>query len=181
MPLNPATLTAAVLDVDVPPPQTVAAAAEAWFSAWWKYAKEMAYWNPALLLPVPAAPPAPAMPSPVEAAARAAFTPVLLPGLAPSPGPVAFFLALEAAMVAGWVAGSAVPGSLLPTYLPIPLVPIPVPGALQIPLLASVPIGLASPTKEPPRLAIATAISTWTPLSFLATVPGSPPVTVPIL
>lgn len=170
MPLSPLTLTAALMDLDVPAPQSAEAAAEAWFAAWWKYAREMTFWNPATL-------------EASQAAARPGFTALLLPALVPAPLPGVFFLALENAMIGAWALASAVPGTLLPAYAPLPIVPSPalVPGALTTSLLAVGPVGLASPSKEPPRTLMAAIISTWTPPSFVAFTPGSPPVPTPLV
>jgi hypothetical protein len=135
----------------------------------------MTFWNP-LTLEVS------------KAAARAVFLPALLPGLAPNPVPLTFFLALENAMVAAWPAASATPGTLVPLYAPLPIAPAPppigtfVPGALAATLVSTVvPVGLASTLNEPPMIAITQAIAPWTPLSFVAFTPGSPPVPTPIV
>lgn len=168
MPLNPATLATALIHMDDSPSQTVAASAEAWFNAWWAYASEMTFWNPLTL-------------EASRAAARLAFIPAILPAMVPNPVPGVFFLALETAMGLAWPAASATPGTLLPAYAPLPIAPVFIPGVLTASLVALVPTNLASPIKEPPRVAIATAISSWTLLSFTAFLPGSPPVPTPIV
>ena len=170
MPLSPLTLTNALLSLDQPAPLSLEASAEAWFSAWWKYAQEMSYWNPALL-PV------------AEAAARTAFLGFIIPAMVPNPVPLTFFLGLESAMVAAWPAASLTPGTLIPAYAPIPIAPAAyVPGILANTLVSTVvPLGLASQFKDPPIMAIANAIAAWTPLSFVAFLPGSPPVPTPIV
>jgi hypothetical protein len=127
----------------------------------------MAHWNPATL---PA----------VEQVVKPVFIGVLLPGCVPNPVPGVFYVTLELACIAGWLAGGAIPGSLLPTFIPASFVPPPVPGALAVALLPTVPLGLASPTKHPVRIAIGTIIDVWTRLWFV-TAPGSPPVLTPFL
>lgn len=168
MVLNTATLATALIHMDDSPSQSVAASAEAWFNAWWTYASEMSFWNP-LALEVS------------KAAAREPFILAILPAMVPNPVPGVFFLALETAMGLAWPAASVTPGALLPAYAPLPIAPVFIPSVLSAALVALVPTNLASPIKEPPRIAIATAISSWTPLSFVAFLPGSPPTPTPIV
>jgi hypothetical protein len=165
MPLLPPVLIASLIGLDEPAPKTPFDTADAWFRAWWQYAQQMTYWNP-LTLPV------------TEQAARAVFVPIVLPAVVPNPVPGIFYAALEVALIAGWVAGSAIPGSLLPAFTPVPLIPPPVPGVLTTALVATAAIGLASPSKIPVRTAMALAIDPWTRL-FLATPIPVPPVQPP--
>lgn len=172
MPLLQPVLAQALIALDEPqPPTSPAETAEAWFKAWWTYAQQMTFWlpGPTLLL--------------AEAAARPVFVAALLPACIPNPVPGIFYLALEVAQVTAWATSGAVPGALLPAYIPgvLPLlVPPFVPGVLSAALVATVPIGFASPTKDPVRIAMATAIALWTPLSFGVTLLAGPP-QVPIL
>lgn len=163
MPLLLPVLAEQLIKMDEPSsPKTPEATAEAWTQAWWAYAKDMAFW-------------APGMGATIEAAAVPAFRTVLLPGCVPNPIPGTFYLAYELASIAGWVAGSAIPGSLLPAYSPVPLVPPP-PGTLVAALVLTVPIGLVSPTKHPVRIAMATAIDVWTHLiGAVLSAPPPPP------
>ncbi len=160
------TLAAELIRLDEPTsPTTPEETAEAWFKAWWAYASQMSYWNPLFL-------------SAAELAARTAFIPALVAGCYANPIPGTFYLALELACIAGMVAASAVPLALLPAFVP-PLVPPPVPGALVVALVATVPIGLLMPAKEPVRSAMALAIDIWMHL-FMITPSAGPP-TVPIV
>ena len=166
MPLLMPVLADALIKLDEPePPKTPEAVATAWTNAWWAYASQMTFWNPATLLLV-------------EQAAKPAFMAALLPGCVPNPIPGVFYLALELANIAGWMVGSAIPLSLLPIYAPAPLIPPPVPGALVLMLVATVPIGLASPTKEPVRIALATAIDLWSHLFMATPIAGPPPIPI---
>lgn len=166
MPLLTPTLIDALIKMDEPePPQTPEETAEAWFKAWWAYAQQMSYWNPATL-------------TLVGQAVYPAFIGALLPGCIPNPIPGTLYLAFELANIAAWVAGSAIPLSLLPAYAPVPLIPPPVPGALTLALVATVPVGLASPSKEPVRIAMGIAIDLWTHLFMATPVAGPPPIPI---
>lgn len=166
MPLLAPTLIDALIRMDEPePPKSPEATAEVWTNAWWAYAQQMAYWNPATLLLV-------------EQAAKPVFFATLLPGCIPNPIPGTFYAAFELANIAAWVAGSAIPLSLLPAYAPVPLIPPPVPGALTLALVATVPVGLASPSKEPVRTAMGIAIDLWTHLFMATPIAGPPPIPI---
>lgn len=145
------------------PPKTPEATAEAWTNAWWEYAKGMAYWTPG-------------MEAVIKAVAYPVFKATLLPGCVPTPIPGTFYLAFELANLAGWAAGGLIPGALLPAYAPgiVPIVPAP--GLLAAALVATAPIGLASPVKQPVRIAMATAISLWTYTLGVIPIAGPPPV-----
>ena len=149
MPLNVATLTAQLTQLDDPGKESkdIPSAAQAWAEAWWAYASQHTFISPAALL---------AKPTIVSAFALA-----LTPGLAWAPLP-AFFAALELAMRAGWS----------PTGLGNPLYLMPPPPAIVSITPAPAPftpIGVAVATasiavtkKEPVRAALAAAIHGWT-------------------
>lgn len=157
MPLLPTTLSDALTQIDADGgPADIPTAAQKWTDAWWKYAAGMIYFNPASL-------------DASKQLATVAFQAALLPGFAPIPVPLAFFTTLELAMRAGWAAVSS-PASLMTPVLS--LTPAPAPFA---PLgVAVVPVGLASPSKSPPRVLLATLIHTWT-ITIIA-VGGSGPI-----
>ena len=164
MPLFTPTLIDALIKMDEPePPKSPEATAEVWTNAWWTYASQMTYWNPATL-PL------------VERAVKPVFFATLLPGCIPNPIPGVFYATLELACIAGWMGGGAIPGALLPAFTPASFIPPPVPGALTLGLVATVPVGLASPTKEPVRIAIATVVDLWTHLFMVVPSAGPPPV-----
>lgn len=164
MPLLLPVLTEALIKMDEPtPPKTPEATAEAWTNAWWTYAKDMSYWTPG-------------MEAVIKAAAYPAFKTALLPGCIPNMLPGTFYLAYETASLAGWAAGGVVPGALLPAYAPGIVPMVPAPGALSLALVATVPVGLASPVKQPVRAAMALAISIWTVTLGVVPVGGPPPV-----
>ena len=164
MPLLTVTLSDALIKMDEPePPKTPEAVAEVWFHAWWAYASQMSYWNPATLLLV-------------EQVVKPVFIGLLVPGCIPNPVPGTFYLAFEAACTAGWLAGGLVPLGLLPAFTPGSIIPPPVPGALVLALVATVPVGLMSPTKHPVRIALAVAIDLWSHLFLVVPIAGPPPV-----
>lgn len=161
MPLLPTTLAKGLMELDEPtPPSDPASTALKWFEAWWAYASGMSYLNPAT----------------TEAArnlVQGPFVGILTPACVPNPVPGVFFLGLEGAMRVSWLA-LGTPATLLPTVLSI--IPAPVPFAPMG--LAVVPVGLASPSKHPPRLMLATTLHAWTLTHTLATPSGTP---VPML
>jgi hypothetical protein len=167
MPLLAPTLIDALIKMDEPePPKTPEATAEAWYQAWWAHAQQMSYWTPGML-PL------------IEEVVKPLFIAALLPGCIPNPIPGVFYLALELAATAAWVAALNTPGFLLPAVAP-PALPPPIPGALVVALVATVPVGLASPSKEPVRIAIATALDLWTHLFTVTLVPPPPPPAPPL-
>lgn len=167
MPLLAPVLIEALIKLDEPdPPKTPEATAEAWYQAWWAHAQQMAFWNPASL-------------SAIEGVMKPLFIGALLPGCVPNPIPGTFYLALELAATAAWVAALNTPGFMLPAVAP-PALPPPVPGLLVLALVATVPVGLASPTKHPVRAAIGTAIDVWTRLFTVTLVPPPPPPAPPL-
>lgn len=161
MPLNPVTLTDALINLDAGA-QDVTSAALAWAEAWWEYASGMTYLNPGTLVAS-------------QALAVPAFMGAIVPGLVFGQPPV-FFGALELAMRTGWAA-LGTPVSLLPTYLSITPAPAPfAPTGLTV-----VSVGMAAPAKEPVRAMLATLIDTWTRTHLV--VQSVPPgvVTLPML
>ena len=164
MPLLLPVLIDELIKMDEPsPPKTSEATAEAWTNAWWQFAKGMSYWTPGTE-------------TAIRAVAYPVFKGLLLPGCVPNPVPGTFYAALEAASLAAWAAGGLVPGALLPAYAPgiVPIVPAP--GALTAALVATAPVGLASPTKHPVRTAMATAIHFWTLTLGVVPIAGPPPI-----
>jgi hypothetical protein len=145
MPLLPTTLTDALTAIDDNGgPADTFAAAQKWSEAWWKYAAGMVYLNPGSL-------------TASQQLATSAFQGVILAGFAPIPAPIAFFSVLDLAMRAGWASVSS-PASLLTPVLSLTPAPLPF-GPLGVTV---VPVGLASPSKSPPRTLLATLIHTWT-------------------
>lgn len=152
MALNPQTLIDELMKLDEPCPPNPASAAQRWFDAWWKYAKNMSHLNQGM-----------------DALAQGVFVPALLPGLIQAnPLPV-FFAQLEAAMRATWTA-LGTPVGLKQDLPPAPgqfqrlsIIPAPAP---FVPLgVATVAIGMAikdSSGKNVQRKALGTAIHGWT-------------------
>jgi hypothetical protein len=107
-----------------------------------------------------------------KALALPAFKGAMLPGLTPIPAPLPFFIALELAMAAGWLA-VATPASLTPPVTA--LTPAP-PMTLAPVAVTIVPVGIASPDKSIPRTLLATYIHAWT--LTIQTVTATPPFTL---
>lgn len=170
MPLNPATLTAKLLELDNQGKESrdIASAAFSWAEAWWAYASESIYVNPLAAIPA-------------KAVVVPAFAGLLIPGLTPAPLPT-FFVQLEAAMRYGWSpAGLGNPLYLLP---PVPaivaIIPAPAP---FVPLGVTVAAaGLVAPVKIPTRIALAAAIDGWTRTHTVSvTIPPAGAVVTPLI
>lgn len=150
MPLNPGTLTSALLRLDVPEgPKSIPEAAQAWADAWKSFIQESIYLTPG-----------------VGELMALTFKNVLQPSFTPTPVPGTFLLGLQGAMLAGLASAIWLPSvtSLTPPPSPFP------PMALSV-----IATGMASSDKNPPRVALALAIYTWTITGMVVTPSGPLP------
>lgn len=156
MPLLPTTLVTGLNNLESPePPKNTVETAQRWTDLWWDYASGCIYLFPASLVAS-------------KALATSVFRPLISVALLPCPIPLTFFLGLEGAMRAAWATLST-PVSLTPPLLSI--TPAPIPFA---PLgLAMIPVGMLSPTKQPPRVLLAALIHTWT-ITHIVVGPSGP-------
>lgn len=149
MPLDPSQLKSELMNIqDDNGPKDESAAADRWTKAWKTYAAGMIYLAPGA---------AEVMAQSFRGVIAAAFVPV--------PAPIVFFTALEGAMRAGWASAILTPPLISLTPAPSPFAPVG--------LAATVALGLASKTKDPPCGALATAIHTWT-ITHIAVGPSGP-------
>lgn len=156
MPLNPATLAQKLIAIDdeSTAPRDIPSTAQAWADAWWAFASGMTYFNPASL-------------EVAKGLAVSAFLPIITPGLVFGP-PGTFFLALDGAMSAAWLAAGN-----MTTLTPPVQVLAPVPGTLGGMVLPQVPTWLAAKDKRLPRTQLAAAIYGWS-LTVQAIGPSGP-------
>lgn len=145
MPLLPATLYDGLMQLDSDGgAKDLGSATQRIFDAWWGFASQMTYLNPATLVAA-------------KALVMGPFIGVLTPAMQPSASDAAFWNALNGAMVAAW-ASLGTPATLTP-----PLVSATPPVAPLYPLISGVAQANGQLMSSPAaRLSVATVIYTWT-------------------